>query len=81
MSVKAWKEKNIGEWESEYAQWGSEERLLLTAITAKDALKRALALATAPKPENIKTEAAISAAKSAIAMLNEIRDHQQEMKP
>lgn len=64
-----------------YAQWGSEERLLLTAITAKDALKRALALTTAPKPENIKTEAAISAAKSAIAMLNEIRDHQQEMNP
>lgn len=64
-----------------YAQWGSEERLILTAITAKDALKRALALTTAPKTENINTEAAISAAKSAIAMLNEIRDHQQEMKP
>lgn len=64
-----------------YAQWGSEERLILTAITAKDALKRALALTTAPKPENINTEAAISTAKSAIAMLNEIRDHQQEMKP
>ena len=63
-----------------YAQWGSEERLLLTAITAKDALKRALALASA-HPEDINTEAAISAAKSAINMLNEIRDHQQEMKP
>lgn len=62
-----------------YAQWGSEERLLLTAITAKDALKRALALTSAP-PEKINTEAAISAAKSAINMLNEIRDHQQEMK-
>lgn len=60
-----------------YAQWGSEERLLLTAITAKDALKRALALASAP-PEKINTEAAISAAKSAINMLDEISDHQQE---
>ncbi|MDK8577227.1 hypothetical protein QP905_02565 [Corynebacterium pseudodiphtheriticum] len=64
-----------------YAQWGSEERLILTAITAKDALKRALALTNATHPERINTEAAISAAKSAIAMLNEIRDHQQEMKP
>lgn len=64
-----------------YAQWGSEERLLLTAITAKDALKRALALTNATRPELINTEAAINAAKSAIAMLNEIRDHQQEMKP
>ena len=60
-----------------YAQWGSEERLLLTAITAKDALKRALALASAPL-EKINTEAAISAAKSAINMLNQISDHQQE---
>ncbi|MCG7231069.1 hypothetical protein [Corynebacterium propinquum] len=64
-----------------YAQWGSEERLLLTAITAKDALKRALALTATTHPELINAEAAISAAKSAIAMLNEIRDHQQEMKP
>lgn len=64
-----------------YVQWGSEERLLLTAITAKDALKRALALTNATRPERINTEAAISAAKSAINMLNEIRDHQQEMKP
>lgn len=59
-----------------YAQWGSEERLLLTAITAKDALKRALALASAP-PEKINTQAAISAAKSAIAMLNEINESRQ----
>ena len=59
-----------------YAQWGSEERLLLTAITAKDALKRALALASAP-PEDINTEAAIGAAKSAIAMLNEINESRQ----
>lgn len=59
-----------------YAQWGSEERLLLTAITAKDALKRALTLASVP-PEKINTEAAISAAKSAIAMLNEINESRQ----
>lgn len=64
-----------------YAQWGSEERLILTASTAKDALKRALALTNATHPERINTGAAISAAKSAINMLNEIRDHQQEMKP
>lgn len=63
-----------------YAQWGSEERLILTAITAKDALKRALALASAP-PEKINTKAAIGAAKSAINMLNQISDHQQERKP
>lgn len=61
-----------------YAQWGSEERLILTAITAKDALKRALALTSATHPERINTKAAISAAKSAINMLNQISDHQQE---
>ena len=59
-----------------YAQWGSEERLLLTTITARDALKRALTLASAP-PEKINTKAAISAAKSAINMLNEINEIRQ----